>query len=166
MVCEARVGAVKAQITFLTWPRSHRMPMSGAAAGRLGLLRGELSTHVRFLAPWSASAWSRLAGDPMALKPPNAITDPSGMSRTASAQVAKILLFIASPLRRPRSATVSALEPSAPAATRLPRRWPPAILRLTLTRRATEHRRERLWIRVDAGGAAPYERRQCASKAS
>src|SRR2546430_2361958 len=95
MVCDRRVGAVEAQITLFTSPRSHRMPMSGADAGRLGLLRGELSTQVRFLAPWSASAWSRLAGEPMALKPPNAITAPSGMSRTASAQLANTLLFIA-----------------------------------------------------------------------
>src|SRR5689334_5449432 len=71
--------------------------MSGALAGRLGLLRGVLSTQVRFLAPWSASACRRLAGAPTALKPPKAITAPSGMSRTASAQEAKILLAMVLP---------------------------------------------------------------------
>ena len=54
--CEARVGAVKAQITFLTCPLAIIWPMSGPFAGKVAPPRVEFDTQVRFFAPCLATA--------------------------------------------------------------------------------------------------------------
>ena len=54
--CEARVGAVKAQITFLTCPFLMIWLISGASAGKVAPPRVEFDTQVRFFAPCRATA--------------------------------------------------------------------------------------------------------------
>ena len=49
--CEARVGAVKAQITFFTCPFRIIQPISGAAAGRVSPPRVVFDTQVSPLPP-------------------------------------------------------------------------------------------------------------------
>ena len=55
-LCEARVGAVKAQITLRTCPFLIIWPKSGASAGSVAPPRVEFDTQVRFLAPCLATA--------------------------------------------------------------------------------------------------------------
>ena len=92
-----RVEAVKAQITFFTWPFSTSMPMSG--------MRGccappvVLATSVSCFAPCSSSALIRLNGTPGMAKPPNAMVAPSGMSCTASRKLPTCLDFCVMSLR-------------------------------------------------------------------
>ena len=54
--CEARVGAVKAQTTFLTWSLRIIWLMSGASAGKVAPPRVEFDTQVSSLAPCLATA--------------------------------------------------------------------------------------------------------------
>ena len=63
--------------------------MVGASSGIVAPPRVPLETQVSPFAPCSASAWYRLIGMPTTANPPKPITDPSGISRTASAKLAK-----------------------------------------------------------------------------
>src|SRR5205814_6323643 len=96
--CEARVGAVKEQITFLTCPFWISGLMSGPSEGKVAPPRVPFDTQVRPLAPCSASAPYRFIGMPTTAKPPKPIVEPSGTSRTASAKLGYTLdLGILSP---------------------------------------------------------------------
>src|SRR6516162_1895674 len=117
--CEARVGAVKAQMTFLTWPLAIICPISGASAGGVAPPRVEFDTQVRFFVPCLATAPYRLIGIPTTANPPKPIVAPSGMSRTASSKLAWILLLALIP--RPDVCLLSHRHHAAAAPLRQPR---------------------------------------------
>src|SRR3954451_9908792 len=76
-------------MTFATWLLRISHSIVGASAGIVEPPRVPFETQVSPLAPCSVSAWYRLIGIPTTANPPNPITDPSGMSRTASAKLGK-----------------------------------------------------------------------------
>ena len=77
-------------MTFATWSLRISHSIVGASDGIVEPPRVPFETQVSPLAPCSVSAWYRLIGIPTTANPPNPITDPSGMSRTASAKLEKL----------------------------------------------------------------------------
>src|SRR3954454_12685349 len=78
-------------MTLLTWslPISHSIV--GASDGMVEPPRVPFETQVMRFAPCSANALYKLIGIPTTAKPPNPITDPSGISATAAAKLSNTL---------------------------------------------------------------------------
>src|SRR3954454_19880402 len=92
-------------MTFATWLLRISHSIVGASDGIVEPPRVPFETQVSPLAPCLVSAWYKLIGIPTTANPPNPITEPSGISRTASAKVAKTLLLGISPVFLPNCHT-------------------------------------------------------------